>query len=549
MTPTRSRRRRSSYVRRLQLAFGALAGLALLMAVLGWHILREAEHRVLRGRIASDVYTSLLLFAEAKAELRNWSYRRVLDQPATAEARDALIDALQGHLGDYAALADLARARDAGRNKPAIEAEARDRILTVLAAVVDRLDAQTGALLPASPLAEGVAIRRIDRQFDSLAEADLPALLDEGLRAERAALDLERLRADEGLADARQLFLAAAGTGAVGSLALALLLVLRLRQPLRRLETGLAAFAAGDFGHRFGGFRDREFVQLGRQLNAMATEVVQNRQRDDEFRSQLEGAVQARTSDLRRALAELAASERARQQLVADIGHELRTPVTVIRGEAQVALRAADADAPRAALGRIVDVTRQMGRLIEDLLVFVRRPDDGMRVDPRPVGLADALDRALGGARSQGAARGVTVAMGAVPAGIRVMADPDRLQQILAALLDNALRYSHPGGAVSVDVATDGGRVRIALRDQGIGITPRDMDHVFTRGWRGRAARRHRPDGLGLGLAIARDLARAQGGGLDLGPNDPRGVVAVLALPLAPDPGAPDPVSSDPGAA
>lgn len=256
-------------------------------------------------------------------------------------------------------------------------------------------------------MAEGVAIRRIDRQFDSLAEADLPALLDEGLRAERAALDLERLRADEGLADARQLFLAAAGTGAVGSLALALLLVLRLRQPLRRLETGLAAFAAGDFGHRLGGFRDREFVQMGRQLNAMATEVVQNRQRDDEFRSQLEGAVQARIFDLRRALAELAASERARQQLVADIGHELRTPVTVIRGEAQVALRAADADAPRAALGRIVDVSRQMGRLIEDLLVFVRRPDDGVRVDPRPVGLADALDRALGGARSQGAARGV----------------------------------------------------------------------------------------------------------------------------------------------
>lgn len=528
-------RRRGSYGFRLQMAFAALAGLALLMAVLGWHILREAEHRVLRGRIASDIYASLLLFAEDKTELRNWSYRRILGQPASPEAREALIDRLEAHLADYSALVLEARAADALRAKPPTEAEARDRTRALLAAALDRLDAETGALLPARPRAEGVAIQRIDRQFDGrfgdMADADLPALLAQSLAAERTALDMDRLRADEGLAGARRLFLIAAGSGVAGSLALALWLVARLRRPLRQIEEGLGAYAQGDFSHRFDGFRDREFIRLGRQLNVMAAEVTQNRQREARFRGQLEEAVAARTGELRRALDELAASEQARQQLVADIGHELRTPVTVIRGEAQVALRAPDPDTPRAALTRIVAVTRQMGRLIEDLLIFVRDPRGPLSVDPQHLALAPLLSRAVEGARGQGLSRGVTVALEPVPEGCTVMADPDRLQQIVAALLDNAVRYSHPGGQVAVSVAQSPASVRVAVRDRGIGVAPDDLARAFTRGWRGDAARRHRPDGLGLGLAIAQDLTQAQGGRLVLQANEPQGVEAVLTLP------------------
>ena len=528
-------RRRGSYGFRLQMAFAALAGLALLMAVLGWHILREAEHRVLRGRIASDIYASLLMFAEDKAELRGWSYRRILGQAAPPETREALIDRLEAHLADYTALIQEARAADARRNKPPAEAEARDRTRALLAAALDRLDAETGALLPARPTAEGVAIQRIDRQFDGrfgdMADADLPALLAQSLAAERAALDMDRLRADEGLAGARRLFLIAAGGGVAGSLALALWLVARLRDPLRRIEQGLGAYARGDFSHRFDGFRDREFIRLGRQLNVMAAEVTQNRQREARFRSQLEDAVAARTAELRRALDELAASEQARQQLIADIGHELRTPVTVIRGEAQVALRAPDPDTPRAALTRIVAVTRQMGRLIEDLLTFVRDPRGPLSVDPRPVALAPLLSCAVEGARGQGLARGVTVAQEPLPEGCTVLADPDRLQQVVAALLDNAVRYSHPGGQVAVAVTQAPAAVTLHVRDQGIGIAHDDLARVFTRGWRGEAARRHRPDGLGLGLAIAQDLVQAQGGRLVLHANEPQGVAAHLTLP------------------
>jgi signal transduction histidine kinase len=531
-------RRRGSYGFRLQTAFATLAGLALLMALLGWHILREAEHRVLRGRIASDIYATLLMFAEDKAELRSWSYRRILAQPAPPETRAALVERLEAHLADYSMLAQQARDADTLRGKPLAEAEARDRTRAFLTAALDRLDTETAALLPALPRAEGAAIQRIDRQFDGqfddMAEADLPALLAQNLAAEQAALDLERQRANEGLAGARRLFLITAGSGVVASLALALWLISRLREPLRRIEQGLGAYARGDFNHRFDGFQDREFLRLGRQLNAMAAEVSQNRQRDAEFRSQLEDAVAARTGELRQALDELAASEQARKQLVADIGHELRTPVTVIRGEAQVALRAADDATPRAALTRIVEVTRQMGRLIEDLLIFVRDPRGPLSVTLSPVPLAPLLSGAVDGARSQGVPRNVAVSLAPVPKDCVVLADPDRLQQIVAALLDNAVRYSQPGGQIDVSVRQDPASVTVVVRDQGIGIAPEDLVRVFARGWRGDAARLHRPDGLGLGLAIAQDLAQAQGGRLLLGPNSPCGVEALLKLPRPP---------------
>jgi signal transduction histidine kinase len=115
-----------------------------------------------------------------------------------------------------------------------------------------------------------------------------------------------------------------------------------------------------------------------------------------------------------------------------------------------------------------------------------------------------------------------------------VMADPDRLRQVLVCLLDNGLRYSHPGGRVDLGLEPSENELRVVIRDQGIGIAPADMPHLFARGWRAEAARAHRPDGLGLGLAIARHLTEAMGGRVEVGPGpDGRGVRAAVILPMA----------------
>ena len=526
-----------SYAGRLRLALLALALPAVVLAGLGWYVLVQSQYRVERGRIASDIYTALTVFELEKTRLRGWSYRRALDGGAPQADRDAILSRMRAQTAAMADKAGLVAALDGARGKAMAEHEDRTGLLLFLGEVIAKLERETAQLLaipgPAAEDADAARLAGIDAEFDQLRGVALADALARALQTEAAALERERLRADQSLAAARSLFLSAGGFALVATLAMALLLARRLRQPLERLDAGLRAFGAGDFSTRLDGFADSEFRRLAGLLNAMAEEVEAARARAARDQAELAAMVDSRTADLRHTLKELAASEGARQKLLADIGHELRTPVTVIRGEAQVALRQAGAGdaAARAALARIVDVTRQMEHLIEDLLVLVRDPAGQPVLALQQIRLSQALRPALDSAQVLAAQRGVALDLPDPAPDPAVMADPDRLRQVLICLLDNAIRYSHPGGQVQVQV-TEGAELRITITDQGIGIAPADLRHVFDRGWRGAAARAHRPDGLGLGLAIARQLTQAQGGVLELAPGDAgQGVRAVLRLP------------------
>lgn len=534
MTGMRSHRT-FSYAAQLQLAMVGLAAPAVIFAWLGWQVLAQSQYRVERGRIASDIYTALLVFDLEKAGLRKWSYQQTLDQVADPGQRDVSLTRMRAQISRIADKAELAAQLDRERGKVLEEHDQRLILLAFLNDVVRKLERETGQLMTQDN-GQTWPMAVIDADFDQLRGVPLADALRDALAVEAAALDRERARADKSLSAARGLFVSAGGFGFVATLIIAVLLARRLRQPLQHLEHGLRTYRAGDFSYRFDRFRDTEFVTLGQQLNAMATEVELARARGRQNRAELKRTVAARTADLRRTLDELAASEGARQKLLADISHELRTPLTVIRGEAQVALRhrAAGSQAYRTALERIVGVTRQMGHLIEDLLVLVRDPKGQPLIAARNIGLDDVIDPAL--ETAQGLARQREVILhGPDPLpDVTLRADPARLRQVLGCLLDNALRYSHPGGTVRLEVALpDPDRLEIKIADQGIGIVPEELDRVFDRGWRSEGARLHRPDGLGLGLAIAQHLTQAQNGVLEIrGGQNGKGVVAVLGLPL-----------------
>jgi two-component system, OmpR family, sensor kinase len=128
-----------------------------------------------------------------------------------------------------------------------------------------------------------------------------------------------------------------------------------------------------------------------------------------------------------------------------------------------------------------------------------------------------------------------------------VFGDAQRLTQLLLLLLDNAVRYSLPGGVVRWRVSNQGDWLVLEVKDQGIGIPPQELSQVFERHFRGEVARRHRASGSGLGLPIARALAQAHGGTLEIssqfaGPDAAGSTTAVLRLPLWPDD---QPVSDD----
>lgn len=525
-----------SYTGRLLIALTGLAVPAAVMAVLGWHVLAESQYRVERGRIGSDIYTALLVFDREKTTLRNWSYRRALDQTTAASERAALLGTMRDQISKIAAKAERAALLDRERGKVLPEHDDRLALLSFLDGVVTQLDHDTALLLAGTTTAPPL-LSNIDVGFDQLRGVSFADALTMALATEADALTRERDRANAGLTAARNLFVSAGGFGLVATLVMALVLARRLRQPFQDLDKGLHAYGQGDFSYRFTRFRDREFVNLGSQLNAMATEVELARSKAAEHRAELERTVDTRTSELRRTLDELSASEGARQKLLADIGHELRTPITVIRGEAQVALRLTSDDSTpyRGALARIVEVSRQMAHLIEDLLVLVRDPQAQPEIKARHICVTEAIFPALETARIIARQREVELQCPDPLPALDVWADPNRLRQIVTCLLDNALRYSFAGGMVRLDIHAASDVVLIEICDQGIGMEPDDVQHVFDRGWRSVAARAHRPDGLGLGLAIARQLTQAQGGQLSIRRGaDGRGVIATLAVPGVP---------------
>jgi two-component system, OmpR family, sensor kinase len=189
----------------------------------------------------------------------------------------------------------------------------------------------------------------------------------------------------------------------------------------------------------------------------------------------------------------------------------------------------------RETLLRIVSVARQMGTLVEDLIDVVRNPALQINLSPQTLPLQTLMQSVTDAARGLGAAKNVAILTPDTLPDALLHTDPDRLCQVLVCLIDNAVRYSHDGGSVRLhcDLTADA-QVCIKVIDQGIGISKADQGAIWKRGWRARSARAHRPEGLGLGLAIARQLTQALAGQLTVTSHGKgRGTTATLHMALA----------------
>lgn len=216
---------------------------------------------------------------------------------------------------------------------------------------------------------------------------------------------------------------------------------------------------------------------------------------------------------------------------VADASHELKTPLTLIRADAEVLGRANRSPDDRDLLENLLTETDRMDAVLSDLLVLARLDAGKLAVAREPFNLAEVL---IEGADRFAARAGV--------AGVRLeientrklpaRGDRERTRQILAALLDNALRHAPPGGTIAVAGRRAGERVLATVEDSGPGIPQEHLSRVFDRFYQTGTARARR-DGTGLGLAIARDFARAQGGDLTAGNREGAGAVFRLSLPAA----------------
>ncbi|MCS7261588.1 MAG: HAMP domain-containing histidine kinase, partial [Anaerolineae bacterium] len=225
----------------------------------------------------------------------------------------------------------------------------------------------------------------------------------------------------------------------------------------------------------------------------------------------------------------------AQQRLGADVSHELRTPLTTIRGNVAL-LRRGAADDPQEreiALDAIEAEVNRMSRLVADLLLLAQA-DAGIQLDKQPVEMDTLLlevyrqAQAMAAVGSGGVER-VAVRLGHEDQAL-VLGDPDRLRQLLLNLVDNAIKYTPRGGTVTLSLYREGGWVRISVQDTGVGIPPEALPHIFERFFRmPRLGRK----GVGLGLAIARWIAEAHGGRIEVESQVGQGSTFTLWLPEA----------------
>jgi len=270
----------------------------------------------------------------------------------------------------------------------------------------------------------------------------------------------------------------------------------RLARPLGQLARAARRFGAGDTAARANLMIDDEVGDVGRAFDEMADRTA-------------------------RVL-------RSQRQLMGDVSHELRTPLARIR----VALELAAED-PAAAKDVLSDVggdLDEIDQLIGDILTTARLDADHATIDREPTSVVELADRASRKFFARHPGRTLERTQGEDRA---IECDPVLLRRALDNLLDNAAKYSEAGTEVTLAIQPNGTTVAFEIVDRGIGMSPAELDLAFTPFWRADDSRTRRTGGVGLGLALARRIARAHGGDVTLSSQPGQGTTARLEVPLA----------------
>jgi two-component system OmpR family sensor kinase len=231
-------------------------------------------------------------------------------------------------------------------------------------------------------------------------------------------------------------------------------------------------------------------------------------------------------------LARLQEALERERSFVADAGHELRTPLAILRAELELAARAGRSREELVeAVSHAGEETDRLIRLAEDLLLLARADNAQPFLRPVPLLLPDLLGAAARGAGARGTARGVTVAVQS-PAELTVVVDPDRLRQAVDNLLDNATRHAPDDSVVEMNVTANGtGMITLEVADRGPGFPVEFLPNAFERFHRADAARTRDGGGTGLGLSIVQAITEAHGGRATVGNRPGGGATVTLELP------------------
>ncbi|SPE41283.1 Integral membrane sensor signal transduction histidine kinase (fragment) [Candidatus Sulfopaludibacter sp. SbA3] len=219
------------------------------------------------------------------------------------------------------------------------------------------------------------------------------------------------------------------------------------------------------------------------------------------------------------------------RRFVADASHELRTPISVIRGEADVALSHDRSSVEyRQSLAIILDESRRLSRLVDDLLNLARADAGHVKLQVQEFYFNDLLAECCRSVQALAAAREISLECH-TGEDVPFRGDEELLRRLVVNLLDNAIRYTPQGGHVSAALRAEGRELSIQVSDTGMGIAPEAMPHLFERFYRADKARSRQDGGFGLGLAIVKWIAESHHGAVDLASRPGSGSTFTVTLP------------------
>ncbi|HET8679863.1 MAG TPA: ATP-binding protein [bacterium] len=306
-----------------------------------------------------------------------------------------------------------------------------------------------------------------------------------------------------GFLSAMNTALAIAATAAfVTAVAVSLFVTRRIVAPVQSMMRATSRIADGRYVERVPVTSDDELGQLAMQFNRMA--------------------------------AALERMEQMRRDLIADVAHELRTPLASIAGYMEGLLDGVIRPEPEI-FHRLHREAARLQRLVNDLQELSRAEAGQISMTPRRITVRELVEVAAGRLRSQFDDKGIALKVNIPRELPPVLADPDRMAQVVTNLLGNALQYTPPGGLVEVRARQEDGAVAVAVTDTGIGIAAEDLPHVFDRFYRVDRSRARASGGTGIGLTVARHLVEAHRGSITAdSAGVGRGSTFTITLPTAP---------------
>ena len=233
-------------------------------------------------------------------------------------------------------------------------------------------------------------------------------------------------------------------------------------------------------------------------------------------------------------LGRIEASVKRITQFTADASHDLRTPVALIRTSAELALRRPRMDDEyRETLSRILTTSEETTHLIENLLTLARADAGAADLQFRNIDLVPHLEKISEEAGILAAPKGIQVTSELASGPVRISGDPAAIERLLLIVLENAVKYTPAGGKIRMNLSNGSGTARIEIRDSGIGISEKDLPHIFERFFRADQARSRESGGSGLGLAIAHWIVDLHGGSIEAHSTLGSGSVFRITLPVA----------------